>query len=94
VIGFAIEVVMVIMTSDGAPMGFTCRLSMEGIIFCARLLSTRIVASSTKITHKKMYKKYVLTLHAKRCTKNTRYCLFAPSGNSNDDNDNKTYHLK
>jgi len=32
----------------------------------------------TKITHKKTYKK-VLKLHARRRTKNTRYCLFAPS---------------
>jgi len=40
----------------------------------------------TKITHKKTYKK-VHKLHARRHTKNTWYCLFAPSGNSNDNDD-------
>jgi len=43
VVGFAVEVVMVIMTSDGDPTGVTRRLGTGEIIFWAVLSSTRIV---------------------------------------------------
>ena len=42
VIGSAVEVVMVIMTFDGAPTGFTRRFSTGGVIFVSRLSSTEI----------------------------------------------------
>ncbi len=42
-VGFAVKVVMVIMTSDGDPTGVTRRLGTGEIIFCSVLSSTRIV---------------------------------------------------
>jgi len=42
-VGFAVEVVMVIMTSDGNPTGVTRRLGTGEIIFWSGLSSTRIV---------------------------------------------------
>jgi len=44
-VGSIVKVVIVIMTSDGNPTGVTRRLSTGEMIFCAGLLSTRIVGS-------------------------------------------------
>jgi len=45
--GSTVEVVMVIMTSDGTPTGVSCRLGTREIIFCAELSSTGIVNACT-----------------------------------------------
>ena len=41
-VGSTVKVVMVTMTSNGTPMGVTCRFSTGEIIFCAVWSSTRI----------------------------------------------------
>ena len=44
-VGSIVKVVMVIMTSNGAPMGVTRRFGTGEIIFCSGLSSTKIVRS-------------------------------------------------